>query len=512
MNCKVTFLPENIEVCVPKNATIMDAERLCELGFEYPCGGNGTCNKCMVDVLVNGEHKRVKSCTTFVEDGMIVDLSGSLKEHNEKVLVSNCNCSNTVVPHFDYSVSPAPLGVAFDIGTTTIAAYLIDLCRGTVIDTIGELNNQVKYGGDVISRCIFALQNGVDEISNCVTSQADNIIEKLLKRNNRSKTDVLVVTVVGNTCMHHIFAGINPTTLVEIPYMPTVYEAMEKPAKEIFASVSDSAKCYFAPVIAGFVGADTVACILSTRFYEKESYTLLVDIGTNGEMVLGNKNRYVCCSTASGPAFEGAKIVCGMRGAPGAIDHVKYENDDLSISVIDNIEACGICGSGLIDIVAVLLDAGVIMSSGRFDRKYDGPLSSRICEIEGTKAFKLTDKVFITQKDIREVQLAKGAIAAGIEIMSEKLGITYDDINEVEIAGAFGNYMDPTSSCRIKLLPPELLSKISPVGNAAGDGAKLIALSKDEFEIAKKIARDAEFIELASHENFQEKFIKQLDF
>lgn len=513
MDCKVTFLPANISVTVPSNSTIMDAERICGLGFEYPCGGNGTCNKCLVTVLIDGKELEVKSCTTPVQEGMIIYLNKTIKDNSEKVLVSN-NCSTSftcTVPYFDYSSTNTPLGVAFDIGTTTIAAYLLDLKNGNILNSNGELNSQVKYGGDVISRCIFALQNGVDEICDCVVSQADSIIGKLLG-NKYSKDDVLVVSVVGNTCMHHIFNRINPTSLVEIPYMPTVYDTIEKPAASLFTNVNKDAKVYFAPVIAGFVGADTVAALLSTRFYEKEKYTLLVDIGTNGEMVLGNKDKWVCCSTASGPAFEGAKITCGMRGGKGAIDHISVEDGELIVSVIGTTDATGICGSGLIDAVATFIDEGIILKSGRFNKNYNGPLKDRFCDVDGTKAFKLTDKVFITQKDIRELQLAKGAIAAGIEIMAEVLGICYSDIEEVLIAGAFGNYMSPTSSCKIKLLPPELLSKIVPVGNAAGDGSILITLSKDEFKMSQEIAKKSEFIELASHEHFQDKFIKQLDF
>lgn len=511
MNCNIFFSPSGVALSVPSNATIMDAERIAELGFEYPCGGNGTCNKCMVEVTINGITKKVKSCTTRVEDGMIIKLCDN-DDCDNKVMTSGKCDSLHVSPIIDTSICSQPLGVAFDIGTTTIAAYLMNLKTGELIDTLGELNQQVKFGGDVISRCIFSLKNGVETISSCVNSQADEMINKLLVKNSLSKDDVLLISVVGNTCMHHIFAGINPTTLVEIPYMPKVFDAFEKPAKDFFKNVNKDAKTIFIPVIAGFVGADTVAAMQATGFDKKEKTTLLLDIGTNGEMVLGNKDRRVACSTASGPAFEGAKIVCGMRGSTGAIDHVDFKDGNLLISTIDNAKAKGICGSGLIDIISVLLNEGVIMRSGRFDRKYDGPLKERITEIDGAKCIKLTDDVFITQKDIREVQLAKGAIAAGIEIMAENLKITYDEINEVLIAGAFGNYMKPESMCCIKLLPPELLSKIVPVGNAAGEGSKMCLLSKEEYENASIIAKKTEFIELASHEKFQELFIAQLDF
>ena len=514
MDCKVKFLPSGIEVTVPQNATIMDAERVAELGFEYPCGGNGTCGKCMVDVTCGDCKKRVKACTTTVTDGMVVTLSDDTGVHNEKVMTSNfCGCGSVECnPIVDFCGIENPLGVAFDIGTTTIAAYLMDLKCGDQITTLGALNEQVKYGGDVISRCLYAFENGVNEIADTVNKQADIMISELLKSSGRDKNDILAITIVGNTCMQHIFARINPTSLVQIPYMPTKYGSFTYPATDLLTNVNPNAQIFFIPVIAGFIGADTVGAILATEFHKKDDITLLLDIGTNGEMALGNKDRFVACSTASGPAFEGAKIACGMRGAPGAIDHVSLVDGDLSLSIIDDCDAKGICGSGLIDLCAALLDAGVILPAGRFNRKYEGPISNRLTEIDGNKALMLTDKVYITQKDIREVQLAKGAIAAGIEIMAEVLGITYADIKEVLIAGAFGNYMDPHNTCKIKLIPPELENKIVPVGNAAGEGSKLCLLSSDKLNETDTIANAAEFIELASHEDFQNKFIAQLDF
>lgn len=516
MDCKIKFNPSGKEITISNSATIMDAERALELCFEYPCGGNGTCGKCLVDIEENSRKYRAQACTTKVSDGMVVTLPDNVGVHEEKVMTCGCGTDvkcNLTSPLADYSkITPNPLGVAFDIGTTTVAAYLLDLCSGDVIDTLGKLNEQVKYGSDVISRCIFSLENGVDEIASCINDQTNEMIKEIVEKNNKDLKDVCAITIVGNTCMQHIYAGINPTTLVEIPYMPTKYGSFTMSAKGIIDGLNDNATIYFIPVIAGFIGADTVAAILATRFYERDDYTLLLDIGTNGEMAMGTKDRFVVCSTASGPAFEGAKIVCGMRGAPGAIDHVWMDNDELKFSTIDGQDAIGICGSGLIDFCRVLLDTGVIMPSGRFDKKYDGPLTSRLTTIDGTKAFMLTDKVFVTQKDIREVQLAKGAIAAGIEILADVLGITYDDIKEVIIAGAFGNYMDPDSTCRIGLIPSELRHKITPVGNAAGEGSKLCLLSSDEYKKCEYIAEKAEFVELASHEKFQEKFIALLDF
>lgn len=580
MNHTVTFMPANVSVSVPENATIMDAERLLELGFEYPCGGNGTCGKCMVDVSYNNRTVSLKACTTRVTEDMVVTLKK--ETDSEKVLVDSEKIKTELNPGIrvlKLSVSEArvgevrsdferlkaacseqyslenvtfgsvsvlskisgifaddvfdiyavffenilldvskkqihPLGLSYDIGTTTIACYLTDLETGDEIDSAGDLNKQVKYGGDVISRCIYAMENGVDEIKKCVNSQVDELAEKILEKNNKSFEDVYAVSVVGNTCMHHIFAGISPVSLVNVPYTPSESNQMVLAARDYLKNTNENAKLLLLPVIAGFIGADTVSAIIATKFYDADKPTLLLDIGTNGEMALGTKDRWVACSTASGPAFEGAKIEKGMRGAPGAVDHVWMEKNELKYSTIDKLPAVGICGSGLIDITKLMLDEEILIPSGRFNRKYpeDGPLYDRIQTVDGTKVFVIAPGVYVTQKDIREVQLAKGAIAAGIEIMTETLSLSYDDIDTVLIAGAFGNYMKPESMCGIKMLPPTLLSKIKPVGNAAGRGATVCLISDDEWKKTDYISEKTEFIELATHPQFQSKFIAQLDF
>ena len=266
--------------------------------------------------------------------------------------------------------------------------------------------------------------------------------------------------------------------------MPAVSQALER------------GKARILPNIAGFVGGDTVGCMISTRFDQQEDLTLLIDIGTNGEMVLGNKHRRIACSTAAGPAFEGAKISCGMRGAEGAVDHVWLEQGKIRYHVIGDTEPKGLCGSGLLDLVAVLLDLEIISESGRMKGKQYPPCSN----------------VVLTQKDVREVQLAKAAIRAGIELMAQRMGVQVSDIQKVYLAGAFGNYMNPASACRIGLIPPVLLDKIKPIGNAAGEGAKLCALSRAEFTYSQTLAKETEFLELASLPGFQDCYIDALEF
>ena len=252
------------------------------------------------------------------------------------------------------------------------------------------------------------------------------------------------------------------------------------------------------PNIAGFVGADTVGCLLATRLDTLNDLTLMIDIGTNGEMVLGNKSRRIACSTAAGPAFEGAKIECGMRGAPGAIDHVKVSNGTLSYHVIGDVAATGLCGSGLLDLIAGLLETEAISESGRME-------TGDIFPIAGTK-------VYLSQKDVREVQLAKAAIRAGIELMCQAMGVKVEEIRQVLLAGAFGNYLDPQSACAIGMIPPVLRDRICPIGNAAGEGARLAALSAEEYEYSKVLAAEAEFLELASMPAFNDCYVDCLCF
>ena len=275
--------------------------------------------------------------------------------------------------------------------------------------------------------------------------------------------------------------------------MPGVREALELPG-ETLLPIHGTLRTL--PNIAGFGGGDTVGCLVATRFDRLEELSLLIDIGTNGEMVLGDRRRRIACSTAAGPAFEGAKISCGMRGVAGAVDHVTWRDGGMSWHVIGEGPAEGLCGSGLLDLTAALLEEGVIDETGR---------------LEGG-AYRLCPGVTLTQKDVREVQLAKGAIRAGIELLAEALGADVEDIRTVYLAGAFGNYLTPASACRVGMIPPVLEGRVVPIGNAAGEGAKLCALSREEFAYSQRLAAATELLELAALPAFQDRFIGALGF
>lgn len=408
------------------------------------------------------------------------------------------------------------LMAAFDIGTTTVAGYLLDGRTGEQLATASALNVQTEYGADVIMRANYSLEHGAEELSACIRVLLKKLIRTLCKEAGKEPEDIYQVSVVGNTCMHHLFLGIVPDSLVHAPYNPAISHGLTFPAEKFRLGIHPGGQLIALPVIAGFVGADTVACLLAVNLEEEKKMTLMIDIGTNGEIVLGNSKRRIACSTAAGPAFEGAKIACGMRGAEGAIEHAHLEEGRLVCKVIGDGKPTGICGSGLIDIIAGLLEAGVIDETGRL---MEGP---RVVQIDdNTKTAYLLagpsesgngKPVYLSQKDIREVQLAKGAIAAGIALLAEQMEITLEQIEQVYIAGAFGNYMDPAGACRIGMLPGILKDRIIPVGNAAGEGAKLALLNNEELERAERLARHTEFLELAALPEFQDEFVDQLEF
>ena len=399
--------------------------------------------------------------------------------------------------------------VAFDIGTTTIAGYLLDGEDGRTLAVESRMNPQAQYGANVIMRANYALEHGTDVLSQCIREAVNEMLGVLAGAAGISRDDIFQVCIVGNTCMHHLFLGISPASLVHAPYTPAVSERLVLNAGDYGLDVQRKAELIMLPDIAGYVGADTCGCLLTLRQDLKDEISLMIDIGTNGEMVLGNKERLVTCSTAAGPAFEGAKIECGMRGAAGAVDHVKFEDGKWSYTTVGDKPAVGLCGSGLIDLVAGLLDAGMLDENGVLSSGQEKPGVFVLVPKEQAG----TEKgVYITQKDIGEVQLAKAAIAAGIQMLEKQLGIMEDQIDSVYIAGAFGNYMDPVSAGRIGLFPETLVRKVKPVGNAAGEGAKIALVNEREMLEMDELVRKIDFVELAASADFQDYFIDELGF
>ncbi len=416
----------------------------------------------------------------------------------------------------------APVYVlAFDIGTTTVVSYLLDAKSGRQVSVSSMLNPQTAYGGDVISRSEYDISHEGGELTAQIRSALRLLTEKNMKKAGIAPEDIYFAAIAGNTCMQHLYLGVSPESLLCAPYTATVDEMQLLSAAEAGLPIHPLAQVAVFPAIAGFVGGDTVAVLLSLPPETFQTLTLILDIGTNGELVLARGSLRYTCSTAAGPAFEGARISCGMRGASGAIDHAFVTDGELHFTTIGEAAPIGICGSGLIDLIGCLLDFGILSSRGRFEKPSKWPAATadryrnRLTRRDGVTAFLLTDDengIYLTQKDIREVQLAKSAIAAGIESLCEAMGVGIEDIQSVLLAGAFGNYLSPQSACRIGLIPPVLLERIRGIGNAAGEGAKLAALSQKALAALSPLAKNTNFVELATLPSFQNTYLSHLNF
>jgi uncharacterized 2Fe-2S/4Fe-4S cluster protein (DUF4445 family) len=416
-------------------------------------------------------------------------------------------------------------GMAFDIGTTSIVGTLMDLNSGEQLASVGGLNPQAQYGGDLMSRIAYAQfdETKLSTLRGKILSAINEFIREACEKAGVSTDRVYKIVVVGNTCMHHVFLGVDVSYVGLAPYAPVVRDLLVYSARELPLKAAPNAKVCLLPIVAGFVGADTMACILATRIYESEQIRALVDIGTNGEVVMGSKDKLYACSAPAGPALEGAQIRHGMRGALGAIERVSID-DDVNCKVIGDAPAIGICGSGLIDACAKMLDAKVIDANGLL-RKDGMPglspaLQERLFKGESGRQFVLVHKeesgkdhdISITQADIRQLQLAKSAIYSGIVMLRNVMGLSNEQIDELMLCGGFGNYINIESSVKIRLLPELPTERITYMGNAAAVGAQMALLSETErlrsFDLAQKI----EHVALAAMPEFQDIFVEGMNF
>lgn len=416
-------------------------------------------------------------------------------------------------------------GMAFDIGTTSIVGTLMDLATGEQLAAVGGLNPQAQYGGDLMSRIAYAQfdEGKLTTLRAKILGGINDFIKEACAKAKVSAEHLYKVVVVGNTCMHHIFLGVDVTYVGLAPYAPAVRDLLVYPARDLPLKAAPNARVCMLPIVAGFVGADTMACVLATRIYESGEIRALVDIGTNGEVVMGSRGKLYACSAPAGPALEGAQIRHGMRGALGAIEKVEI-GEDVTCAVIGNAPAVGICGSGLIDACAKMLDANVIDSNGLMRRENAEPLAPalqrRIVKGEGGRQFVLVWKddagrdhdISITQADIRQLQLAKSAIYSGILMLRDVMGIANDQIEELMLCGGFGNYISIESSVKIRLLPELPRERITYMGNAAAIGAQMALLSETERLRAFALAQSIEHVALAARPEFQDIFVDGMNF
>jgi len=602
----VKFKPDDKVISIEEGKTIAESADMAGITIDSPCGGKGTCGKCVVIVhadnleppseaeerfLTEDELKEGYrlACQTHVTCNMEVTVPQDSRIRSIKILSAGkgrevhlhpniskiyvelpeqtlerqiadlTNIKEALKPNFTnvtidlgllrklpsilrkskfkvtlvldgneiIGIEPGDTtkknyGVAIDIGTTTVVSTVVDLNTGSDLAVASALNTQATHGADVISRINFTIENenGLEELGDRVTQVINQITEYACAEAHVDTQNVYEVTVVGNTTMTHLFLKVPVRNLAIMPYVGVFSDPVETNAGRIGLNVNPNANVFVLPNIAGFVGADTVGVILASALNRSETIKLAIDIGTNGEVALGSKKRLLTCSTAAGPAFEGAMITHGMRGAPGAIERVQLTDRPI-YQVIGGGKPIGICGSGLIDVVAEMLRLGIVDDTGRMSDPNELELPDGLI-----KYIRRNDEygphlvlyeseehdVVITQKDVRQVQLAKGAIKAGIEILMRKLGIGLDDIDEVLLAGAFGNYIKKENAIRIGLIPDFPLDKVHFIGNAAAVGSKMALMSKEAREEAERISKSTEYIELATDPNFQNEFMEAMMF
>lgn len=389
-----------------------------------------------------------------------------------------------------------PMMAAVDVGSVSVGAYLLDGRTGERLAAKSMLNPQVQYGMDVIQRCSYALEHGAEILSGCIRGAIHALLREVSMECGRSREDIVQIVMAGNSYMYHLFMGISPKPLVAAPHGWMMKEAVRLRASDYGLKVYPWASLCWLPGIGGFVGSDTVGCLLASGMDQRREMTLLVDIGINVEIVLGNKSSgLTACFTAVGAAFEGVRIACGMREGPGAIDRVYLEDGRLKYHVAGGEDPIGICGSGLLDAAACLLKLGRIDHSGRMKDTYY-----------------FTRRVFLTQQDIREIQLAKASIAAGIRLLCMEKQIQPGEIRELLLAGTFGYYLDPDSASVVGMFPREFGGRITAIGNAAGEGAQIAAANVREYERCSRIAENTQFFDLAQEPQFGEIYISELGF
>jgi uncharacterized 2Fe-2S/4Fe-4S cluster protein (DUF4445 family) len=420
-------------------------------------------------------------------------------------------------------------GLAFDIGTTTVVGMLLDLNSGAAMAVRSLLNSQAVYGADVIARISHAMLNpeGLGQLTSAIQQTLHMLITSLLAEAEVVGHEVYEAVVAGNATMLHLLLGLHPEAIGLTPFIPVVDELMQVSAGELALPILPQAQVHLLPHIGAYVGADLVGGLLATGLAQDEGVRLLVDVGTNGEIILGSKVRTVATAAPAGPAFEGAQIKDGMRASAGAIEAVTITHETIQFKVIGDAPPIGLCGSGLIDAVAQMRLCGLLLSSGKFIQpdvavqRFAPAIAQRLVVAEdGSRAFVLAwpaesgsgKPVVLTQRDIRELQFAKGAIAGGIEVVMRELGVSVDELAAIYLAGSFGSYINPQSARVIGLVPPAPVERIQAVGNAAGEGAKMALLSFRERQVARALPQIVEYHELSGRADFNDSFMTVLQF
>lgn len=541
------FVKEQKSIFVEEGTTILEAARRGGVRIESPCNGNGTCGKCTVSLGSErgaASFREVPACghrlhgdlNILVRDyadenqglQMVSEGKTFLYEHHPFITKESRNLQTQVygggklIGVEEGDTAGEIYGLAVDIGTTTLVAALVDLLSGKVLASESALNPQAVYAQDVLGRIHFASSHeGLQTLWEAFTGALETMIASLAQKTGVKREHIYEAVYAGNTTMLHLACNLDPRSLGQFPYTTPLSGGNHITGAHL--RISPFALIWLPPVISAWIGADITSGILAVRLAEKRGVTLFIDIGTNGEMVLAKDGLLAAASAAAGPAFEGMNIRCGMRASRGAVESFRIEGTDFSFKVIGGDSAGegipvprGICGSGLLDIAGELVRTGIVGRSGRFTPPEEAGLRGRLARglrvYEGSPGFFITDEVYVTQRDIRQIQLAKGAIRCGVEMLLARFGLQPAHVDRVEIAGSFGYHLNEESLLHIGLLPPDFAGKVSFAGNTSLSGGIAFLMNAGFRAQMTALAGQVEQVELARHQDFENAFIKYLSF
>lgn len=469
-------------------------------GIHAPCGGKGICQKCLVTVHHGLETYSCMACTTPAEDGMRVEL-------NFKKRISFAQSSSCRV----YTPDPGQTGyaVALDVGTTTLVCHLMNLQTGECEGTVYGSNAQSAFGANVLSRMQAAAEGNFETLRELLVNQLNQLIDQLLESAHVPPEALTHMTVVGNTIMMHFAAGINPAAHGIAPFVPDTLFGITMDAAALGYHVHGDV--YFPPAVTGFLGSDSVACVLSANLREEPEPVLLIDLGTNSEMILGCGDRYVACAADAGSAFKGSFYDYGIPASKGAISGVSYQNGAFKLNILGKTLPMGICGSGMIDAIAIMVRLGIVDEMGHIVDPEELPpeIAKHVVTLNGQRAVRLTKfgKIFVTQADVTRFQLSKAALYSGVQILAEEYGIPVEKIAKCQLAGSFGTFINPESAAILGLIPPEELDRTELLGNAAASGSQSAALSAKAREELLALRNQIRYISLSEHPDFNDNYI-----
>lgn len=533
-NVTVIINGEKSTIEVNKGISLLRAFTENDIYMSAPCGGNGTCGKCKVRFLrgatkiTSEDMKMLKkeeiaagyrlACSSILESDCLIEISDIeedmfdiVSEYNPIMSKKILNKSSEQNNHYNIKTKETNgnYNIAIDIGTTTIAAAIVGVDGDEVLHVETGVNRQRAYGADVVSRMQASIDGKKEELQQCIKDDLIGLIEKLIEKMGIDYTDINKIAISANTTMGHLLMGYPCDTLGVAPFIPVNISTISINSMELFANKLIGKKTnneiIILPGISAFVGADIVSGLMSCQFDKTDEIVAFIDLGTNGEMAIGNKDRILVTSTAAGPAFEGGNISCGVGSIAGALCHVNITNGQVKVQTIGDKPLVGLCGTGVIECTYELLKNGVIDETGMMDEKYFE---------DGFEIGKTSDgrSIVYTQSDVREIQMAKSAVRAGFETLIKRYGVSYEQISKVYLAGGFGYKMNIEKAAGIGLFPTELIEKMIPVGNSSLKGAVLYLSREDSANISKKIVDNAQEISLALDDDFNEKYMEYMFF